>query len=111
MKKEITIPEQMHKLRPDEFEAAARRREDYSLARNKQAQDFNNAILSRLEKEKEMVKLNGQKTETAEIAAVSDEKIIKCEKCGAEFTAVETKGKVSCPECNRTIKLSKSGKN
>jgi protein-arginine kinase activator protein McsA len=111
MKKEITIPEQLHRLRPDELEAAARRREDYSLARNKQAQDFNNAILSRLEKEKEMVKLNEQKTDTAEITTVEDEKVIKCEKCGMEFSVAATKGKITCPECNKTIKLNKAGKN
>lgn len=54
MKKEITIPEQLHRLKPEELEAAAKRRENYSVTRDLQAREFNDAILTRLAKEKEL---------------------------------------------------------
>ncbi len=110
MKKEITIPEQLHKLKPEELEAAARRRENYSLTRDLQAREFNNAILIRLAKEKELEKeLQNEKKlemEKAESSQGESEKLIKCNKCGMEFsTGITIKGTMECPECNHTIKI------
>ena len=114
MKKEITIPEQMHRLKPEELEAATKRRENYSLTRDLQAREFNQAILLRLAKEKELElekerDLQNEKKlemEKAESSLVEGEKLIKCEKCGMEFsTGITMKGKMDCPECKHTIKI------
>jgi hypothetical protein len=56
MKKEITIPVQIQELKEADIVSAAERRNRYSLLRDLQAQEFNDAIAERLEKEKEKQK-------------------------------------------------------
>jgi hypothetical protein len=53
MTKEITIPVQIQELKEKDIATAAERRNRYSLKRDIQAQEFNNAIAERLEKDKE----------------------------------------------------------
>jgi hypothetical protein len=53
MKKEITIPVQIQELKESDKVSAAERRNRYSLQRDLQAQEFNDAIADRLEKQKE----------------------------------------------------------
>ena len=106
MKKEITIPEQLHRLKPEELEAAARRRENYSVTRDLQAREFNDAILVRLAKEKELEIEREKEKERTEGSLSEGEKLIQCEKCGVEFSAgATTKGTIACPECNSKIKI------
>jgi len=106
MKKEITIPEQLHRLKPEELEAAARRRENYSVTRDLQAREFNDAILIRLAKEKELEIEREKEKERSESSLSEGEKLIQCEKCGMEFqTGIAMKGKMNCPECNHAIKI------
>ena len=100
MKKEITIPEQLHRLKPEELEAAAKRRENYSISRDLQSKAFNDAIMHRFVKEKEMEK---EKIENVQTEA---EKQIRCDKCGMEFsTGISMKGTMACPDCNSKIKI------
>ena len=76
MKDEITIPV----LKEEDFIAATKRRDKYSLVRDLQALEFNNAITSRL--------------------LEKDRNQVKCEKCGKEFAAgITTSSPVNCPEC------------
>jgi predicted Zn-ribbon and HTH transcriptional regulator len=76
MKNEITIPV----LKEEDFIAANKRRDKYSLVRDLQALEFNRAITSRL-----LVKEINQ---------------VKCEKCGKEFAAgIITNSPMNCPEC------------
>ncbi|TAL66436.1 MAG: hypothetical protein EPN88_08440 [Bacteroidetes bacterium] len=76
MKDEIIIPV----LKEEDFVAATKRRDIYSLKRDLQALEFNSAIATRL---------------------LADEKHkVKCEKCGKEFDAGNTpKESLTCPEC------------
>ena len=53
MKKEITIPEHFPDLKEDGLASAAERRKKYSTVRDIQAKEFNEAIITRLIKEKE----------------------------------------------------------
>ena len=59
MKDEITIPDQVPDnkeedvRREEDLKAADKRREKYSLVRDQQAKDDNDAITKRLEKDKE----------------------------------------------------------
>lgn len=53
MKKDITIPVQIQELKEADIVSAAERRSRYSLIRDLQAQEYNDAIAERLEKEKE----------------------------------------------------------
>ena len=55
MKTEITIPEHFPLLTKEELIIADQRREKYTLKRDLQAKEFNDAILLRLAKEKEML--------------------------------------------------------
>jgi len=76
MKDEIDIPVQ----KEEDFAAANIRRDNYSRIRDIQAMEFNAAIASRLQSE--------------------GENIIKCEKCGKEFsTDISEKDIMKCPEC------------
>jgi predicted Zn-ribbon and HTH transcriptional regulator len=76
MKDEITIPV----LKEEDFIAATKRRDKYSLVRDIQALEFNGAIASRL--------------------LAIDRNQVKCEKCGKEFAAgITTKAVMNCPEC------------
>jgi hypothetical protein len=53
MKNEITIPVHLPVLKEEDLVAAAKRREEYSLVRDLQAKEDNEAIIHRLAKEKE----------------------------------------------------------
>jgi hypothetical protein len=53
MKDEITIPEHFPDLKEEKLKAEAKRREKYSLVRDLQAKENNEAIARRLAKEKE----------------------------------------------------------
>jgi len=53
MKNEITIPVQVQDLKEKDIISAADHRKKYSLKRDLQAEDFNRAIVVRLEKDKE----------------------------------------------------------
>ena len=76
MKDEILIPV----LKEEDFVAATKRRDKYSLTRDVQAQEFNSAIASRL-------------LATATIH-------VKCEKCGKEFSIGNSENESQvCPEC------------
>ena len=76
MGKEIDIPI----VKEEDIIAANMRRDKYSLKRDVQAREFNEAIVTRL---------------LAESA-----RHIKCEKCGKEFTSGSKENEVlSCPEC------------
>jgi hypothetical protein len=76
MKNEIDIPI----VKEEDIIAANMRRDKYSLKRDEQAREFNEAIIARL---------------LAESA-----KRIKCDKCGKEFTVSSKENDVlSCPDC------------
>lgn len=75
MKDEINIPV----LKQEDFVAANKRRDDYALRRDLQAQEFNEAIVKR---------------EHAKDSTKS-----KCEKCGKEFSEIVTSSPVICPDC------------
>jgi hypothetical protein len=53
MKNEITIPDHFPDLKEEDFKVAAKRREDYALFRDLLAKENNEAIASRLAKDKE----------------------------------------------------------
>jgi hypothetical protein len=53
MKEEITIPEHFPEISEEKLKAEAKRREDYSIARDLQAEEDNKAIERRLKKDKE----------------------------------------------------------
>lgn len=90
MKTEEVIPDYIPHLKEEDLIAAAERREKYSLVRDLQAKEFNGAIVSRMEKDKE-------KQETAQS---QDIKLVKCEKCGKEFSVeITVKDLINCPEC------------
>ena len=76
MKEEIIIPV----LKEEDFVAATKRRDNYSLTRDIQNQEFNSAIASRL--------------------IAENENIIKCAKCGKEFDAgTKLNPATVCKEC------------
>jgi hypothetical protein len=76
MKDEITIPV----LKEEDFVAANLRRDTYALKRDIQALEFNGAIATRLLAEKK--------------------NIVKCEKCGKEFSAgITSDNSLNCPDC------------
>lgn len=56
MQIEITLQDQFPEPKPENIRSASRRREEYSLARDILAQENNEAISRRLEKDKEKVK-------------------------------------------------------
>jgi hypothetical protein len=75
MREEITIPV----LKVEDVITATERRGKYSLVRDLQAKEFNEAIASRMAR---------------------DTKQVKCEKCGKEFSVgIESEGSMCCPEC------------
>ena len=91
MKNEINIPEHFPALKKEDLIAADQRREKYTLTRDIQAKEYNDAILSRLAKEREIL-LSGQ-SETG--------KQVKCEQCGMELSVELTdQGLINCPKCN-----------
>ena len=53
MKTELILPDHLPEIKQEDLRAAAQRREKYSLTRDIQAREFNDAIALRLEKEKE----------------------------------------------------------
>jgi hypothetical protein len=75
MRDEITIPV----LKVEDLVTATERRGKYSLVRDLQAKEFNEAIASRMAR---------------------STKQVKCEKCGKEFSVgIGTEGSLTCPEC------------
>jgi len=58
MKNEIVIPVQQGELKEEDIISAAERRKKYSVIRDLQAKEYNDAIASRLEKEKENAEEN-----------------------------------------------------
>jgi DNA-directed RNA polymerase subunit RPC12/RpoP len=101
MKNELTIPVQLPDLKEKDIIIAAEHRKKYSLKRDLQAEAFNKAIVTRLEKDKAMLE---QKQE--EVINPENTKLIRCEKCDLEFLAeIKTKGSVKCPECEQKIKV------
>ena len=91
MKTEINIPEHFPALKEEDLKAADERRDKYTLIRDLQAKEFNEAILIRLAKEKEK----------SEHSQSEDSKPVKCKNCGKEFS-VEIADPVvlNCPECS-----------
>jgi hypothetical protein len=76
MKDELNVP----LLREEDFVAANLRRDNYSLKRDLQAQEFNDAIVSRM--------VANQKNK------------LKCSKCGKEYEAgVGEQDLLNCPDC------------
>lgn len=76
MKNEIEIPI----LKEEDIIAANMRRDKYSITRDVQAREFNEAIVTRL--------------------LAESTKKIKCDKCGKEFTVANTEmALLSCTEC------------
>jgi len=76
MKNEIDIPI----VKQEDIIAANMRRDKYSLKRDEQAREFNEAIVTRL--------------------LAESVKQIKCDKCGKEFTFSSKENEIlSCPEC------------
>lgn len=76
MRDEINIPV----LKVEDVISAAERRKRYSLKRDLQALEFNDAITSRMLAEKT--------------------NLIKCGKCGKEFSAgISSQPPVNCPDC------------
>lgn len=53
MKNELIIPDVLHDLKEEDIKIATKRRENYALARDLQAKEDNEAIIRRLEKDKE----------------------------------------------------------
>jgi hypothetical protein len=53
MKNEITIPDHLPELKEEDLKVAAKRREDYALVRDLQANEDNQAIIRRLARDKE----------------------------------------------------------
>lgn len=57
MKTELILPDHLPEIKQEDLKAAAQRREKYSLTRDIQAKEFNDAIALRLEKEKEKLEI------------------------------------------------------
>lgn len=53
MKDKITIPEHLPDMKEEDKKAATRRRENYALSRDQLARENNDAIIRRIEKEKD----------------------------------------------------------
>ena len=96
MKLELTIPDHLPEIKEADLKAAAQRRDRYSLTRDVQAREFNEAIASRLLKDREML----------ESSQSADYKQVKCEKCGKDFSIEKSaKNPVTCPECSPNIEI------
>ena len=96
MKNEITIPILVNDLKEKDLITAADHRKKYSLKRDLQAEDFNRAIVIRLEKDKE--KLEHLQSE--------DMIQVKCKKCNKVFSVgTTTEDFIDCPECKHSIKV------
>jgi DNA-directed RNA polymerase subunit RPC12/RpoP len=96
MKLELTIPDHLPEIKEADLKAAAQRRDRYSLARDVQAREFNEAIVSRLLRDRE--KLESSQSE--------DYKLVKCGTCGKEFSVDSTtKDPVTCSECSQNIEI------
>ena len=96
MKNDITIPILVNDLQEKDLVSAADHRKKYSLVRDQQAEDFNKAIVIRLEKERE--KHNCIQDE--------DRMQVKCKKCNKVFSVgIILEGFVDCPECKQPIKV------
>jgi hypothetical protein len=80
MRDEIIIPEHFPDLKEEGVIAANKRRDIYSQGRDKQALEFNEAIITRMH--------------------ATQRNQIKCEKCGKEFLAgITEKDVTKCPDC------------
>jgi DNA-directed RNA polymerase subunit RPC12/RpoP len=96
MKLEITVPNHLPDLKEEDGKAAALRSERYSIVRDLQAKEFNEAIAFRLAREKEM----------QELAQRENKEQINCEKCGKKFSAgITAKDSDVCPECSQEIEI------
>lgn len=92
MKNEITIPVHVHDLNEKDKFAAEEHRKKYSDKRDLQALEFNQAIITRLAKDKEML-ANRQIEEIREAT---------CETCGKVLSADSVaKAFTECPKCRK----------
>jgi hypothetical protein len=90
MRNEITIPVQVHELKEEDVIAAVEHRKKYSTKRDLQALEFNQAIVTRLAREKEKLELEQNELK----------KMVTCEKCGNELpSGISENGKGVCPKC------------
>lgn len=97
MKTELILPDRIPEIKEEDVKAAALRREKYSLKRDIQAREFNEAILQRLDKEREKEEL--MKNTLA--------KQVTCEKCGKEFIPENpANDTLDCPECIKDSEVS-----
>jgi hypothetical protein len=93
MKNEITIPVHLHDLDEKDKFAAEEHRKKYSAKRDIQALEFNQAIITRLEKDKDKLV----------IIQSEESQQVTCEICGKVLSADNiAKGFVSCPKCKKT---------
>ena len=92
MKNEISIPVQVHDLKEEDVIAAVEHRKKYSTKRDLQALEFNQAIVTRLLREKEK-----KEAEQTEIYLTPT-----CEKCGNELpSGLSDKGISVCSKCSK----------
>jgi Ulp1 family protease len=92
MKNEITIPILLHDLEEKDKISAAEHRKKYSAKRDIQAMEFNQAIVTRLAKDKEK----------QELIQSEDSQQVSCEICGKALSADSiAKGLDSCPKCKK----------
>jgi predicted Zn-ribbon and HTH transcriptional regulator len=90
MKTEELIPDHFPQMKEEDLVAATQRREKYSVMRDLQAQEFNGAIISRMEKDKEKLEAAGGESGNP----------IKCLKCGKEFSiGIDSENLKYCPDC------------
>jgi hypothetical protein len=92
MKNEITIPVHLHDLDEKDKFAAEEHRKKYSAKRDIQALEFNQAIITRLEKDKDKLV----------IIQSEDNQQANCEICGKILSADSiAKGFAYCPKCQK----------
>ncbi len=75
MKNEITIPDHLPVLKEEGSKAAAKRREEYSLVRDLQAKEYNEAIAHRLAKESKSKDKSSSDMEIQKLCASTDDEI------------------------------------
>jgi len=92
MKNEITIPVHLHDLDEKDKFAAEEHRKKYSAKRDIQALEFNQAIITRLEKDKDKQPL----------IQIEDDNQVRCERCGKVLKGIaKAKEPLECPDCRK----------